>query len=77
MIRIIQEEEPSKPSTRLSTDESLPSMAALRQTEPSKLMALLARRARLGGDEVPGEEPRAALRDGQRVWPRHPAVPRR
>ena len=41
MIRIIQEEEPSKPSTRLSTDESLPSLAALRQTEPSKLMALL------------------------------------
>jgi len=41
MIRIIQEEEPSKPSTRLSTDESLPSLAAVRQTEPKKLMALL------------------------------------
>jgi len=41
MIRIIQEEEPSKPSTRLSADESLPSLAALRQTEPRKLMALL------------------------------------
>ena len=41
MIRIIQEEVPSKPSTRLSTDESLPSMAALRHTEPRKLMALL------------------------------------
>lgn len=41
MIRIILEEEPSKPSTRLSTDESLPSLAALRQTEPKKLMALL------------------------------------
>jgi serine/threonine protein kinase/Tfp pilus assembly protein PilF len=41
MIRIIQEEEPSKPSTRLSTDESLPSLAALRQTEPRKLMAIL------------------------------------
>ena len=41
MIRIIREEEPSKPSTRLSTDGSLPSMAALRQTEPRKLMALL------------------------------------
>ena len=41
MIRIIHEEEPSKPSTRLSTDESLPSLAALRQTEPKKLMALL------------------------------------
>jgi serine/threonine-protein kinase len=41
IIRMIQEEEPSKPSTRLSTDASLPSMAALRQTEPRKLMALL------------------------------------
>ncbi len=41
MIRIIREEEPSKPSTRLSTDEALPSMAALRQVEPRKLMALL------------------------------------
>src|SRR5262249_32145674 len=40
-IRIIQEEEPSRPSTRLSTNESLPSLAALRQTEPKKLMALL------------------------------------
>ena len=41
MIRIIREEEPSKPSTRLSTDEALPSLAASRQTEPKKLMALL------------------------------------
>jgi tetratricopeptide (TPR) repeat protein len=41
MIRMIREEEPSKPSTRLSTDESLPSLAALRQIEPKKLMALL------------------------------------
>jgi serine/threonine protein kinase len=41
MVRILREEEPSKPSTRLSTEESLPSLAALRQTEPKKLMALL------------------------------------
>jgi hypothetical protein len=41
MMRILQEEEPSKPSTRLSTDEVLPSLAALRQTEPKQLMALL------------------------------------
>jgi eukaryotic-like serine/threonine-protein kinase len=41
MIRIIREEEPSKPSTRLSTDDALPSLAALRQTEPRRLMALL------------------------------------
>ena len=41
MIRIIREEEPAKPSTRLSTDASLPSLAASRQIEPRKLMALL------------------------------------
>lgn len=41
MIRIIREEEPSKPSTRLSTDEALPSLAAVRHIEPSKLTALL------------------------------------
>lgn len=41
MIRIIQEEDPSKPSTRLSTDDSAPSMAALRHTEPRKLVLLL------------------------------------
>ena len=41
MIRIIQEDEPSKPSTRLSTNGSLPSLAALRQTEPRRLVSLL------------------------------------
>lgn len=41
MIRIIREEEPSKPSTRVSTEESLPSLAAMRQIEPRKLTALL------------------------------------
>src|SRR5580700_10539480 len=41
MIRIIREEEPSKPSTRLSTDDALPSLAAMRQTEPRKLMSML------------------------------------
>ncbi len=42
MIRIIKEEDPSKPSTRLSTDDSAPSAAALRHTEPKKLAALCA-----------------------------------
>jgi hypothetical protein len=41
IVRIIREEEPPSPSTRLSTNESLPSLAALRQTEPKKLLALL------------------------------------
>jgi tetratricopeptide (TPR) repeat protein len=41
MARIIKEEEPSKPSTRISTDASAPSLAALRHTEPKRLAALL------------------------------------
>src|SRR5262245_48580543 len=41
MVRILREEEPSKPSTRISTDDSAPSLAALRHTEPKKLAALL------------------------------------
>jgi WD40 repeat protein/serine/threonine protein kinase len=41
MMRIIKEEEPSTPSTRLSTDEGLASLAASRQTDPRKLMSLL------------------------------------
>jgi serine/threonine protein kinase/tetratricopeptide (TPR) repeat protein len=40
--RIIQEEEPPKPSTRLSdSTDSLPSVAAQRQTEPVKLTKLV------------------------------------
>src|SRR5262249_29075037 len=41
MVRILNEEEPAPPSARLSTAESLPSLAALRQTEPKHLLALL------------------------------------
>src|SRR5262249_35143155 len=37
-VRIIREEEPPRPSMRLSTDKTLPSLAALRQTEPKRLM---------------------------------------
>jgi tetratricopeptide (TPR) repeat protein len=40
-VRIIREVEPPRPSARLSAAESLPTVAALRQTEPRKLMALL------------------------------------
>src|SRR5205823_10425080 len=39
--RIIREEEPPKPSTRLSTTEELPSVAANRGSEPKKLSRLV------------------------------------
>jgi non-specific serine/threonine protein kinase/serine/threonine-protein kinase len=41
LVRILREEEPPRPSTRLSTDKSAPSLASLRQTEPSRLTALM------------------------------------
>ena len=37
MLRIIREEEPPNPSTRLSSSDTLPSIAANRQTEPARL----------------------------------------
>jgi tetratricopeptide (TPR) repeat protein/serine/threonine protein kinase len=39
--RIIREEEPEKPSTRLSTSDALPTLAANRDMEPAKLMRLI------------------------------------
>ncbi|MBN1851792.1 MAG: protein kinase [Pirellulales bacterium] len=41
MLRIIREEEPPKPSLRLSSSESLPSIAAKRHIEPKKLSTLV------------------------------------
>jgi serine/threonine protein kinase/Flp pilus assembly protein TadD len=41
MLRVIREQEPAKPSTRLSTAEGLPTLAANRGTEPAKLMKLV------------------------------------
>jgi WD40 repeat protein/serine/threonine protein kinase len=41
MLRVIREEEPSKPSTKLSTADALPTLAANRGTEPAKLARLV------------------------------------
>jgi serine/threonine protein kinase len=41
MLRIIREEEPPKPSTRLSTAEGLPAIATNRSSEPLKLNRLV------------------------------------
>jgi serine/threonine protein kinase/WD40 repeat protein len=40
VLRAIREEEPPKPSTRLSSSDTLPAIAAARQTEPAKLARL-------------------------------------
>src|SRR5262249_53192081 len=39
--RIIREEEPPRPSTRLSSSQTLPSLAAGRHTEPGRLTKLV------------------------------------
>jgi len=41
LLKIIREEEPPKPSLRLSTSQSLPSIAANRKVEPKKLGTLV------------------------------------
>jgi tetratricopeptide (TPR) repeat protein len=41
MLRVIREKEPSKPSTKLSTAEGLPTLAANRGTEPARLRKLV------------------------------------
>src|SRR5260370_4839127 len=41
MLRMIREREPSKPSTKLSTADGLPTLAANRGTEPAKLTKMV------------------------------------
>ena len=41
MLRIIREEEPVRPSTRLSSSETLPSIAANRRSDPARLSTLV------------------------------------
>jgi tetratricopeptide (TPR) repeat protein len=41
MLRVIREQEPARPSTKLTTAEGLPTLAANRGTEPAKLTRLV------------------------------------
>ncbi len=41
MLRVVREEEPPRPSTKLSTADALPALSANRGTEPRKLTGLL------------------------------------
>jgi eukaryotic-like serine/threonine-protein kinase len=41
MLRVIREQEPSRPSAKLSTADGLPTLAANRSTEPAKLTKLV------------------------------------
>src|SRR5262249_41170870 len=41
MVRVVREEEPPRPSTKLPTADALPSISANRSTEPKKVTGLL------------------------------------
>ena len=75
MLRMVREIDPPRPSTKLSTAETLPSIAASRDIEPEQL-----KRA-LGGDldwivmKALEKAPHAPLRDGQRVRRGRDAAP--
>ena len=68
MRRIIREDEPPRPSTRLSTlgARRCPPSRRTGEADPRQLDSARARRARLDRDEGAGEGPQPALRDGQR-----------
>ena len=74
MLRIIREEEPPKPSTRLSSESTRcrrsPPIGTPNRPDLSKDGA---RRTGLDRDEVPGKGPQPPLRDGQRPGRRHRA----
>ena len=78
ILKRIKEEEPPKPSTRLSESrESLLVGGGPAEDGAGPADEARARRPRLDRDEVAREGPGPALRDGQRLRPRHPALPRR
>ena len=67
MLRLIREEEPPRPSTRLSdVGEALPAIAAQPADRAGEAGRAGARRAGLDRDEGAGEGPQPPLRDGQR-----------
>ena len=74
ILRVVREEEPPKPTTKLSTADALPTLSANRGTEPSEADGAAAQRTRLDRDEGAGEGPHAALRDGQRLRGRRAAL---
>ena len=76
MLRAIREEEPPRPSARISTvSEEATTISAVRQTDPAKLRRIAAPRPGLDRDEGAGEGPHAAVPDGRRLRARYRAFP--
>ena len=71
MRRIIREEEPARPSSRVSTlDQAASTVSANRRSDPRRLSRLLRGELDWVVMKVPGEGPHASLRDGGCPWPR-------
>ena len=66
MLRMIREEEPPRPSTRLSDDRGAAEHRGLPQHRAAEAERAGPRRAGLDRDEGAGEGPQPAVRDGQR-----------
>ena len=77
MLRLIKEEEPPRPSMRLSRLGRPAEDRGGAEDGAGAAVEAGARRAGLDRDEVPGEGPDAAVRDGQRAGPGRRALPAR
>ena len=78
ILRMIREEEPPRPSTRLSdSGEALASISAQRHMEPAKLTKLVRGELDWIVMKTPGEGPQPPLRDGQRLRGGRAALPGR
>ena len=64
---MVREVDPPRPSTKLSTAEALPNIAANRSIEPARLAKLLQGELDWVVMKAPGEGPHPAIRDGQRI----------
>ena len=76
MLRAIREVEPPTPSSRISTSETLPTLAANRARGAGAAVAADPGRSRLDRDEGAGQGAGAAIRLGHRPGRRPRAVPR-
>ena len=69
MLRMVREVEPPRPSTKLSTADALPNIAANRSIEPAKLAKLLRGELDWVVMKALEKDRTPALRHGQRPWP--------
>ena len=75
VVRMIKEEEPPRPSVRLSGSQDLPQDRRRSQHGADPPVGLDERRTRLDRDEVSGEGPQSAIRDSERPGVRRASLP--